>query len=252
MSFQDKVVVITGAAQGIGLETAKLFAAEGAIVAVNVVVADGAQAAVDVLVRAGGRAIAIPGSVADFERVQASAAEIVMRYGRIDVLVNNAGFGLLHNTEQATPDSWREVNSVVTEGTFFWSQAAATKSMIPNKSGAIVNVSSLSGLSGTRNLFEYVPAKHAVVGMTKALAVEWGRYNIRVNCVCPGVTDTPGNTVRAKDPEAYQARLRRIPIGRSGQPEEQAQVIAFLASPAASFVTGVAIAVDGGQMASYS
>jgi NAD(P)-dependent dehydrogenase (short-subunit alcohol dehydrogenase family) len=250
--FDDKVVVVTGAGSGIGLATAQLFGNLGAIVAVNDLSPEGAERAVSAIEDLGGKAFPLIGSVADFNTVQAHADEVISRMGRIDILVNNAGFGNLGNPETATPETWRHVNSVVNEGTFFWCQAAGKKSMIPNRQGAIVNVGSLAGLSGTLNLFEYVAAKHAVVGMTKALAVEWGQYNIRVNCVCPGITTTPGNTIQHQDPEAYKARMARIPLGKASRPEDQASVIAFMASPAAGHVTGVAIPVDGGQIARYS
>lgn len=252
MRFKDRICVITGAGQGIGLEAARIFAREGAAVVVNDVNPDTAHAAAATITAEGGRALAIPGSVADPAQVNAAVDEILNRFGRIDVLVNNAGFGLFSSGETATLESWRKVHDVVLDGAFLWGQAVAVRSMIHNRAGAIVNLGSLAGLNGTRNLFEYVSAKHGVVGMTKAMAVEWGPHGIRVNCVCPGVTDTPGNTIRARDPEAYQARIRRIPLGRSADPAEQAEVIAFLASPAASFVNGGAIPVDGGQMALYS
>ena len=149
MRFRDKVVVVTGAAQGIGLETARLFASEGALIAVNDLNEEGANAAADAIGRDGGSAFAIAGNVADREAVAAQAREVIGRWGRIDVLVNNAGFGLFSNAETATPQSWRNVNSVVAEGAFYWAQAAGTLSMIPNRSGAIVNLGSLAGLGGT-------------------------------------------------------------------------------------------------------
>jgi NAD(P)-dependent dehydrogenase (short-subunit alcohol dehydrogenase family) len=135
-------------------------------------------------------------------------------------------------------------------GTVYWAQAAANVSMIPNGRGSIVNVASIAGLVGIPNDIGYVSSKHAVLGLTKALAVEWARYGIRVNAVAPGVTDSPMvQDLADKFPDTMAARISRIPVNRTGRPEEQASGILFLASDDADYITGTTLAIDGGQMA---
>ncbi|PSJ65259.1 SDR family NAD(P)-dependent oxidoreductase [Kumtagia ephedrae] len=248
MRFKDKVVVITGGGSGMGLAASKLFAAEGAIVAVNDVKAETAERTVAAIKAAGGRALAIPGDVASKEVAQACVAETIERHGRIDVLVNNAGIATIQPAEAYT--EWDRIIGVDLNAPFYWSQAAAAQSMIANKAGAIVNISSLAGLVAYPGDVGYIAAKAGVLGLTRSLAVEWAKYNIRVNCVCPGFTDTQIiKDMEAIDPNRFAERRRRIPMQRAAQPEEMAKAMAFLASDDASYITGATLNVDGGQIA---
>ena len=152
-------------------------------------------------------------------------------------------------SSEAIPiDAWREVIAVNLDGTFYWSRAVAARSMIPRRTGVIVNVASLAGLVGIPNAAPYVASKHAVVGLTKALAIDWAQYNIRVNAVCPGMTWTNlSKADRARNPDMFVEREGRIPLGHAADPEEQAKAILFLASAEASHVHGSIMNVDGGS-----
>lgn len=253
MRFKGKVAVVTGAASGIGLHTARRLAAEGAIVVVNDLREDAAESAAEAIRIDGGTAFALRGDVSDPEQVRSNADEVMRRYGRIDVLVNNAGMIDYGPATEVAPERWRRIQSVNTDGMFFWCQAAAVSSMIPRAMGSIVNVASTAGLAGIPQNVGYVASKHAVIGVTKALAVEWSRMGVRVNCVCPGLTETEMvRTVAERNPSMWADRRKRIPVGRASAPEEQAAAIAFLASDEASYVTGLVMNVDGGQMALFS
>lgn len=253
MRFDRKVVVITGGASGIGFAAARLFAAEGAVVAINDIRAEAADAVAGEIRAAGGRAIAVPGDVCDVDRVRAIVRQLVADHGRIDVLVNNAAMISLGAAEVIPADTWARTVAVNLDGPFFWAQAVAVDSMLPRRDGVIVNVASIAGLVGGPNMAAYVATKHGVVGLTKALAVEWGPCGIRVNALCPGLTETDMvKAVRARDPEMFEERQNRIPLGRPATPEDQAEAILFMASPAASSVHGLIMNVDGGTVAMSS
>jgi len=251
MRFKDKVVVVTGGASGIGLSAAQLFAQEGAIVGISDIVAGRADEAVANIKKGGAQAFALPGDVSDEEHVLSNARWVVERHGHIDVLVNAAGYMKFQPTE--TYSDWRSMMGANLDGSFYWARAAATLSMIPNRCGAIVNIGSGAGLAAVPGDIAYTVSKHAVVGLTRGLALEWAPFNIRVNCVCPGLIETPlYKEMDRADPPRYVARRQRVPMGRPGQPEEVARSIAFLASEESSYTTGLIMSVDGGQMALFS
>ena len=250
LRFKDQVVVITGAARGIGFTTAEMAAREGA----RVVVCDLDPANVKEAVgKIGGSAMGVVGDVSHLAQVRANVAEVMKAHGRIDVLVNNAAITSYHAPELLPEETWRRELEVVLTGSFFWAQSVAVASMIPNRKGSIVNVGSGAGLAAVPRCTAYVAAKHGVVGMTKSLAVDWGQYGIRVNSVCPGLTFTElSKFVATKNPEMMRQREQRIPLQRGAQPEDVAHAILFLASSDADSISGEALSVDGGTRAMSS
>jgi NAD(P)-dependent dehydrogenase (short-subunit alcohol dehydrogenase family) len=253
MILKGKVAVVTGGGLGIGLATAKLLAKAGAKVAINDIVPEHAQKAAKDINVDGGFAVAVPGDVADLEQVKANVNEIMNHFNKIDILVNNAGIQIPRAAEDYDLETWNKVVGIDLNGVFYWSQNVAKASMIPHKSGSIVNVASLAGLVAVPESLPYVAAKHGVVGLTKGLAIEWGKYNIRVNCVCPGLTETPLlKQARLTNPERVAVREKRIPLLRMCVPEEQAEVVLFLVSDKASYVSGAIVPIDGAQLALHS
>jgi NAD(P)-dependent dehydrogenase (short-subunit alcohol dehydrogenase family) len=251
--FEGKVVIVTGAARGIGLVTAELLAKEGAQVVLTDLDQTALDAAASRISQDGVRAIGIAGDVSDLSQVRGIVAQIVEDFGRIDVLVNNAAITSYHAPEALPEEVWRRELEVCLGGTFFWSQSVAVAAMIPSKHGVIVNVGSGASLAGIPKCAAYVSAKHGVVGLTKALAVDWGQHGIRVNCVCPGLTFTElSKFVTSQNPEMMKQRELRIPMGRGAQPEDVANAILFLASPESDAISGVALSVDGGTLAMSS
>ena len=250
MRFKDQVVVVTGSGKGIGFTTASLAASEGAKVVVCDLDPKAVDAAVARIREQGGNAMGVTGDVSNLTQVRKNVDEVMKAHGRIDVLVNNAG--ILKHTPAArvTQEQWRREIDVCLTGAFFWAQAAAVASMIPRKQGAIVNLGSGAAVAGAPGSTAYCAAKHGVVGLTRALCVEWGQYNIRVNCVCPGITATDMTMSVARDyPERIRLREQRIPLGHMAQPEDQAKAILFLASSDAGSISGHILSVDGGTAA---
>lgn len=253
MKFEGQVVIVTGAARGIGLAAARLFAREGAHVVVNDLEQGAVDIAVEQLRHEGGSVEGLAVDAADESAVRKAVAGVKAAHGRIDVLVNNAGIMVRARTEELPSAAWRRGMAVNLDAVFHWSQAVATMAMIPQRRGAIVNVASLAGLVAIPNAVTYVASKHGVVGLTKALAVDWGRYGIRVNALCPGMTWTDlSKEDQVRNPQMFVERERRIPLGHAAQPVEQAEAILFLASSGASAVNGLIMNVDGGQLAMSS
>ena len=244
--LHGKSAIITGAANGIGRATAMRFAAEGARVTLN----DVNQAALDrlaaELTAAGGTAQAVAGDVSNTEDVRRLVAEAVAAFGRVDILVANAGIIPEAGLPSATAELWDRTMAVNARGMFLCCKHAAAE-MLKGGGGAIVCLSSVSGIVGQKAQVIYGPAKFAASGITKHLAVELAGQGIRVNAVAPGTINT--TAVAAMDPEGIKAGIARHPMGRIGEPSEVAAAILFLASDDASFITGAILPVDGGFLA---
>jgi len=246
-SFEGKVAVVTGAASGMGLVTARSFAEAGAAVALADIDERAARTAVDDLIAAGHRAIAVRCNVADEAEVAAMVDQTVEIFGRLDAAFNNAGIqSPAVETADASAAEFDRVIAVNLRGV--WNcMKYELKQMRQQGSGAIVNCSSIGGLIGLPGRAVYHAAKHGVLGLTKSAALEYASRGIRINAVCPGTVDTPMvSAMLAKEADAMKEIMRDQPIGRLGRPEEIASAVLWLCSPGAGFVIGHALAVDGG------
>jgi NAD(P)-dependent dehydrogenase (short-subunit alcohol dehydrogenase family) len=246
--MRGKSVVVTGAAKGIGRATAELFAREGARLVVTDVDGEGLGDLRGRLAASGGEVLAVVGDVSVPEDARRMIRASVEGFGRIDVLVANAGVIPLNNVVDATPEDWDRVMAVDGRGMFLTCKYAVEEMLEGDPpGGSIVCLSSISGLAGQPDQSTYGPAKFVASGITKHLAVEWAHRGIRVNAVAPGTIRTEAV---ASLPESYVAPMREAhPIGRLGEPAEVASAILFLASDEASFVTGAILPVDGGYLA---
>jgi 3-oxoacyl-[acyl-carrier protein] reductase len=241
--LQDNVAIITGAAQGIGLATARKFAAEGARVVVADLRAEPVEAAVSSVRAAGGQAIGVVVDVTDRAQVDAMVRRALEAWGRVDTLINNAGITKDARLLKMTDEQFDSVIAVNLKAVFECAQAVAG-AMVEQGSGAIVNASSVVGLYGNFGQTNYAATKAGVIGLTKTWARELGPKGIRVNAVCPGFVRTP---ILDTIPEAVMSRMvDKVPLGRMGDPAEIASVYAFLASSEASYVNGAVIEVSGG------
>ena len=257
--LQDKVVLVTGAGAGIGRATALAMAEAGATVAAADIDLAAAQRTADQAATNARRAIAIEADCGDIASIDAMVARTIAEFGRLDVIVNNAGVTRYAPIMDLTEADWDRIHRVNAKGVFFCLQRAAQE-MIRQGGGRIINIASISGRGypGASNA-AYAASKGAVISMTWMAAQQLGRHNINVNAICPGVTRTElgaRNAVeraaeRGITVEALQAEAEtRIPIGRANQPEDIAAMAVFLASPAARNITGQAYNVDGGLVPS--
>jgi meso-butanediol dehydrogenase/(S,S)-butanediol dehydrogenase/diacetyl reductase len=244
----NKAAIISGGGSGIGRATAELFAREGARVVVADCSADAGREAVEAIKKAGGEAIFVEVDVADSAQVGRMVKAAVDAYGGVDVLVNAAAiltFGTALDMDERT---WNRVMAINVNGTFLCSKAVLPH-LIKRGGGSIVNISSSTGAHDAKgNTVAYVTSKGAVTLMTKAMAIDHAKANVRVNAIAPGPTDTP-MLRSALMPEQIAEFVATFPMGRLGRPEELANAALFLASDEASFITGAILAVDGGQTA---
>ncbi len=249
MRFTDQGVLVTGAASGIGETVAHGFAREGASLAVADRDAKGAERVAEAVRRAGGRAHAFEVDVTDPKGVAAFVEAAGRRLGRLDVLVNSAGVREIAPVLELSLEEWNRVMGVNITGTFLCSQAFARAVLGKGGKGAIVNLASTLGVVAAPNRAAYTASKHAVVGLTKEMAMELADKGIRVNAVGPGVIRTPLTERYFQDAESAQRIKDLHSLGRWGEPEEVAKAILFLASEEASFCVGTILIVDGGWTA---
>ncbi len=245
--LESKVAIITGAGSGIGKAAAKLFAAEGAKVVISDIDEQNAQGAVEEIQETGGEAYFIKADSASAEDNESLVKQTLEKYGALDIAINNAGIGgPLSVTGEYPIEGWNKVIDINLSGVFY-----ALRYQLPamlQNGGSIINVASILGQVGTKLSPAYVAAKHGVVGLTKAAALEYADKKIRINSIGPGYIKTPLIT-NTLDESAIIGLAGLHPIGRLGEAEEVAELLLWLASPKSSFVTGAYYAVDGGYLA---
>lgn len=248
--FENKVVLITGGGSGIGRAAALAFVREGAAVAVADIDADGGQETVRLVMEAGGEAIFIQTDVSQSAEVAALIGQVVENYGRLDCAINNAGIeGPLMKTADISEDDFDRIIAVNLKGVWLCLKHEIPQ-LLKQGGGVIVNTASVSGLIGTPHISVYGASKHGIVGLTKTAALEYATQNIRINAVCPAFIRTP-MTERAMSqvPQLEQGVIASNPSRRLGKDHEVSEAILWLCSPAASFINGVALPIDGGLTA---
>ena len=250
--LSGKRALVTGSASGIGRATAMLFAQEGAAVCIVDIDAAGGQLVADKINAAGGRAIFIRCDVTSAAECQNAVQQMVVEFGGIDILFNNAGIIRRASVVDTSEDEWDHVMAVNVKSIFLLGKFSIPY-MVEAGGGVVVNVSSGWGLVGGRNAASYCASKGAVVQLTRAMALDHGEDNIRINCICPGDTDTPMLRDEAKQlgesEDAFLAEAADRPLKRIGKPDDIAQAALYLASDSAAFVTGTTLVVDGGGLA---
>lgn len=249
--LEGKVALVTGAARGIGLATAQAFAHAGAAIVLADRDGEAASEAEGGLRGAGHSVLAVTCDVADRAQVTEMVSQAVATYGRLDAAFNNAGVNSAAAPLLDTNDEeFERIISINLRG--IWNcMKAELRQMTARGSGAIVNCSSIGGIRGSRGRSAYSASKHAVIGLTRSAALDYAASGIRINAVCPGMINTPMavEVTHNYDPEIIKAMVAREPIGRFGEPGEIAAAVVWLCSPAASFMVGHAMAVDGGVLA---
>ncbi|MBI5388123.1 MAG: glucose 1-dehydrogenase [Verrucomicrobia bacterium] len=251
-SLQGKITFVTGAASGIGAAIAETFAQAGAFVCVADRNPVGGLDTVSRIKAGGGQAEFLPVDVASEAQCAQAAESVLSRHGRVDVLVNNAGIGTVGTLLQTSGADLDRLYAVNVRGTFNVTKVLLP-SMIERRQGVVINMASIAGVVGVRDRLAYTTTKSAVVGLTKALALDHAQNGIRVNCICPARVETPWIKERLKeypDPQkAYEEMCATQALGRMGRPEEIAAAALYLASDEAAFVTGAEFIIDGGWSA---
>lgn len=246
-SLENKVAIITGAGSGIGKATAELFVREGAKVVVSDISEQNGQSVVDEIKKNGGEAFFVKADSSKAEDNEALVQQTIQTYGSLDIAVNNAGIGgQLGLTGEYPIDGWKKVIDINLSGVFYGLRYQIP-AMLP-QGGSIINIASILGQAGTKFSPAYVAAKHGVVGLTKAAALEYADKKIRINSVGPGYIKTP-LVMNSLDTDALNGLIGLHPMGRLGESEEIAEMILWLASGKSSFVTGAYYPVDGGYLA---
>ena len=247
-SLAGKVAVITGATRGIGRGIAEAYARAGADVAVVSRNAEDCRRTADELAALGRRLLPVPADVSKLAEIERLFARVTEEFGRIDILVNNAGTAITKRAEDITEADWDRVLDLDLKSVFFCCQAAG-RQMIRQQSGKIINIASIMGLVADKQILPYCAAKGGVIQITRALALEWARHNIQVNALCPGYVATSINAAALSDPRVLERTVKKTAAGRLGQVADMAGAAVFLASPAADYMTGQTLIIDGGWTA---
>jgi len=254
--LDGKTALVTGAGSGIGREIALLFAAQGAWVAIGDIDEAAAARVAAEIDGAGGRAAPLRLDVTDLASARSAVAEIAAGQGRLDVLVNNAGIGMVGSLLETEPDDFRRLMAVNVDGVYHCSRAAVAQMLEQDpRGGVIVNIASIAGMVAVGRRFAYCATKGAVISMTQSTAMDYVDQNIRCNCICPGTVETPfveGYLQRYHAGEVEETRAvlhARQPLGRMGRPDEIAPLALYLASDEAAYVTGAQMVIDGGLTA---
>jgi len=250
MNLNQKIAIVTGASSGIGEATAVELANRGATVIVSDINIENGQSVVNTINKNGGKAIFIKANVANDREVNALIDEVLVQFGRLDIMINNAGIaGNLSFFEHISDEDWNGIIAVNQTGVFYCMRAAL-KIMKAQKSGCIVNTSSVAGIGAAPRMGAYAASKHAVIGMTKTAAAEYAKYNVRVNAICPTIIKTPmGMGYMDEDIQVQQMVKSAIPMKRFGEADEVARTVCWLCSDDASFITGESVRIDGGMKA---
>lgn len=249
MLFKNKTALVTGAASGIGKSTAELYAKEGANVVLSDIDEKKGNAAVDEISRNGGNAVFVKADVSSHSDCKSMVEQTIKHFGRLDFACNNAGIGGEQNPiADYSIENWNKVIAINLSSVFYCMKYEI-QAMLDTGGGAIVNMASILGNVSFENSAAYVSAKHGVVGLTKNAAVEYAKKNIRVNSVGPAFIRTPLIADLEEDKQTYEFLVSLHPIGRLGKPEEVAELVIWLSSDKASFVTGSYYPVDGGYLA---
>lgn len=241
-----KAAIVTGGAMGIGQGIVLRLAEAGAAVMITDINLEAANNTVNQVRSKGGKAEAIKADASSVADARRTVQETVRAFGRLDILVNNAGIYPFAPALQMTEELWDKVLDINLKGLFFYSQAAAQEMMNEGHGGKIINIASIDALHPTGNLVHYDASKGGVVMVTKALALELGPHNIKVNAIAPGGIQTPGASGPVTSDEFMQAFISKIPLRRMGVPDDIAKVVFFLASGASDYMTGSLVVVDGG------
>lgn len=245
--MKGKTAIITGGGSGFGQETAIKLAQLGANIAIVDISAENGQKTIDLLKKEGAEAIFVRADVSNLEDVKNYVDETIKAFGQIDMFFNNAGIsGSGVRTLECSEDEFDAIVNVNLKGAFYGLKYVGNE-MLKTGGGSIVNTASLGGVVGMPTLGVYSATKHAIIGLTKTIAGEYGRENIRINAIAPGTNETP--MVKAFPDEAIEAMAAGVPMGRLGQPEEVADVVVFLLSDKASYIHGSVISIDGGSAA---
>lgn len=247
--LDGRAALVTGGSKGLGRSMALALAEAGADVAIcSRNGFEATEAAAEIAQATGRKVIGVACDVTDPASVRRLTQECEEEFGKVDILLNNAGINVRKPTTELTEEDWDSVIDITVKGSFLCSQALLP-GMIERKWGRIVMLGSIMSYVAIAGRSAYATAKAGVLGLTKALALEGAPHGVTVNCLCPGPFETPMNRVLMNDPVAYQSFLAKIPLGRWGQPEELGPAIVYLCSPASAFMTGTSLTIDGGWTA---